>query len=105
MGWKELASSTSHKLRELFLKLQEWFVIVGELAYDHRFVVLVNKTSAKEYLNAMDTSYAQSRKSGSVSRATWFKGQQIDVGFNGSFRKGWTSRNENRHAFEEVATE
>mmetsp|Transcript_43660 Transcript_43660/g.105866 ORF Transcript_43660/g.105866 Transcript_43660/m.105866 type:complete len:163 (+) Transcript_43660:1280-1768(+) len=99
VGWKELAqqsssssssSSSFHQLREIFLKLQECLITVGELVYEHRFVKLVDKTSSKEYLDAMDKSYdEQTRKSGSVvpSRGSWFSGQQIDVGFDGMIRR------------------
>mmetsp|Transcript_43663 Transcript_43663/g.105879 ORF Transcript_43663/g.105879 Transcript_43663/m.105879 type:complete len:157 (+) Transcript_43663:1283-1753(+) len=93
VGWKELAqqssSSSSNQLREIFLKLQECLITVGELVYEHRFVKLVNKTSSKEYLDAMDKLYdEQTRKSGSVpSRGSWFSGQQIDVGFDGMIRR------------------
>ena len=86
-GWKDLSHTTSHQLRELFMTLQECLVTVGEIVYDHRFVALVNKTSSKEYLDAMDSHYDQAQRSGREPRGSWFSGQQIDVGFDGLFRR------------------
>jgi hypothetical protein len=56
-----------------------------------RFSVLVNDTSAEDFLHSLDEEYEKNSPE-SRKRASWFSGQQIKVGIDGGFVGYWSAR-------------
>jgi hypothetical protein len=73
---------------------------LGDLSGQHRHSVLVAETDAEKYLQALDEAYEKQGKQ--QPKASWFRGQQISLNFDGSIFNEWALRKEHSHIFEEL---
>ncbi len=80
---------------QIFRFLHELLVGVCDVLFPHRFAVLVNETSADEFLGDLDEAYKLKQQALSPSDyklSSWFAGQQISLNIDGSFRRSWKTR-------------
>jgi hypothetical protein len=73
---------------------------LGDISSNHHHSVLVADTEAEKYLQALDEAYG--KQSEKQPKASWFRGQQISLNFDGSILNEWTQRTEHSHIFEEL---
>jgi hypothetical protein len=73
---------------------------LGDLFANHHHSVLVADTDAEKYLDALDEAYGKQGET--QPKASWFRGQQISLNFDGSILNEWAQRTEHSHIFEEL---
>ena len=96
----------SDQAREIFSFIYTSLVSVCDIIFPHRFAVLVNETSADDYLRDLDEAYELKHQSTASSphslnhqRSSWFAGQQINVNIDGSFQRNWKTRQDAEDKF------
>lgn len=73
---------------------------LGDLSSHHHHIVLVADADTEKYLQALDEAYS---KQGEMQpKASWFRGQQISLNYDGSISNEWAQRKEHSHIFEEL---
>jgi hypothetical protein len=82
---------------KLFWNLLE---ALGDLSANHHHSVLVADTDAEKYLQALDEAHAKQGEN--ELKASWFRGQQISLNFDGSILNEWALRKEHSNIFEEL---
>jgi hypothetical protein len=82
---------TSNEAGNFFHHAHSALLLLGDILYPHRFSVLVNDTSAEDFLHSLDEEYEKNSPE-SRKRASWFSGQQIKVGIDGGFVGYWSAR-------------
>ena len=98
----------SDQAREIFQLFHKLSVFICDVMFTHRFAVLVNETSADDYLRDLDEAYESKQKSSAPSplsnyqRSSWFAGQQISVNIDGSFRTNWKTRQDADDMFDNL---
>lgn len=91
---------------QIFQYAYELLVGLCDVVFPHRFAVLVNETSASDFLGDLDEAYKQKLESAALSpsniykRSDWFAGQQISVNIDGSFRRNWKTRQDANDKFD-----
>jgi len=79
-----------------FINLLEF---IGDFFATHRVEHLVDDQNAGAYLQALDEQY---EKTAHPKKASWFRGQQINLDFDGSIDSEWSTRRENVNRFMEL---
>jgi len=98
----------THQARQVFEFVYKLLVGICDAMFTHRFAVLVNETSAEDYLRDLDEAYTSKVQSSSPSQSSnhqqssWFSGQQISVNIDGSFRRNWGTRQDADDKFERL---
>jgi hypothetical protein len=98
----------THQARQVFEFVYKFLVGICDVMFTHRFAVLVNETSAEDYLRDLDEAYTSKVQFSSPSqssnhqRGSWFSGQQISVNIDGSFRRNWGTRQDADDKFERL---
>ena len=82
---------------QIFQYAHKFLVGLCDVLFPHRFAVLINETSADDFLGDLDEAYKRKQQSSALSesnykRSSWFAGQQISVNIDGSFRRNWKTR-------------
>ena len=96
----------SDQVGEIFSFLYKSLVSVCDNIFPHRFAVLVNETSADDYLRDLDEAYELKHQSSASShspnhqRSSWFAGQQISVNIDGTLRRNWKTRQDAEDKFD-----
>lgn len=97
----------SPKAGKILMVAFEAFMKLGDYLYPHRFTIIVNETASEDFLRALDAKYENDNQHNASppKRASWFTGQQIEVGFDGAFSGYWVTRELFQKKFEQVRTE
>lgn len=107
-GMKSMSmKKDGNQARQIFELVHKLLVDVCDLTFSHRFAVLVNETSADDYLRDLDEAHelkAQSSPSQLVNyrRSSWFAGQQISVNIDGSFSRNLKTRQDADDKFDNL---
>lgn len=88
---------TDHPSIRSFLRSFGDVVAAVTDATAHQLESLVSRQDEMEYLRAMDAGYRES-----TNRASWFKGQQINVDLDGKVQSEWITRRTNERRFSEL---
>jgi hypothetical protein len=73
---------------------------LGDLFAPHEIVSLVDTADRNKYIEVLDEF--DSRYGNTIEKASWFSGQQIRTGFDGTIIKEWNERKYYRDRFEEL---
>jgi hypothetical protein len=91
---------TNHKyVRGLFVKLYELMVTFGDRTMPHFFTNIVQPNRTEDFFKALDDAYAAGKRP--EREADWFKGQLIDIDFDGTVNALQSNRKNNANLFEE----
>lgn len=79
----------SHEASQLFVFVHKFLLRISDEIFPHRFAVLVNETSADDYLRELDKAYGEKATLSSSSmdhrNSLWFAHQQVNVNIDGTF--------------------
>jgi hypothetical protein len=91
---------TENKMTFIFRVV--WGILegLGDATSKHHHSVLVVDKDTDKYLQALDESYEKHGKK--QPKASWFRGQQISLNFDGTILNQWALRKQNSHIFEEL---
>jgi hypothetical protein len=99
-GYWRLFRTTTRRLGSFFKRVWGLLDALGDLSANHHHSVLVADTDAEKYLQALDEAY--DKQGEKQPKASWFRGQQISLNYDGSILNEWTQRTEHSHIFEEL---
>jgi hypothetical protein len=100
MASKSLNDGKENLLAFFYKRVWGLLEALGDIAANHHHSVLVADTEAEIYLQTLDKAYDKLGEK--QPKASWFRGQQISLNFDGSILNEWVQRKEHSNIFEEL---
>jgi len=86
----------------LYLDLANVLQKMGDYFAPHHVERLVSDENTAKHLQALDEAYQQQQQKEQREKASWFKGQQIDLDIDGKISAEWSTRQASKNRFMEL---